>query len=134
MIYGGHFDPNEKKARIKKLESEMSNSNFWDDKKHSEEVLNELNFLKSKITKVEHLKNKIESNLELIEMMKENNDEDMYQLILIRCMDEISCRERIIRRHSARNACGSCPACACPAPWRRSNPCASGSDCGQSPQ
>ena len=81
MIYGGHFDPNEKKAKIKKLESEMSNSNFWDDKKHSEEVLNELNFLKSKITKVEHLKNKIESNLELIEMMKENNDEDMYQLI-----------------------------------------------------
>ena len=81
MIYGGHFDPNEKKLRIQSLQNEMNNPNFWDDKKHSEEVLSELNFLKSKITKVEELKNKIESNLELIEILKQDSDEDMYQLI-----------------------------------------------------
>ena len=34
---------------LNELENEMNNPNFWDDKKHSEEVLNELNFLKSKI-------------------------------------------------------------------------------------
>ena len=81
MIYGGHFDPDDKKIRINELETEMNNPNFWDDKKHSEEVLSELNFLKSKITKVEELKNKIESNLELIEILKQDSDEDMYQLI-----------------------------------------------------
>ena len=62
MIYGGHFDPDVKKDRIKELENEMNNSNFWDDKKHSEEVLNELNFFKAKLSKVEELKSKIESN------------------------------------------------------------------------
>ena len=81
MIYGGLFDPEEKKVRLNKLETEMNSSNFWDDKKHSEEVLNELNFLKSKLSKVEELKNKIESNLELVEMLKENQDKELFDLI-----------------------------------------------------
>ena len=81
MIYGGHFDPDNKKDRIKELENEMNGSNFWDDKKHSEEVLNELNSLKSKFTKVEELKNKIESNLEIVEMLKENSDDELFDLI-----------------------------------------------------
>ena len=82
MIYGGHFDPEIKKDRIKELESEMNNSNFWDDKNHSEEVLNELNFLKSKLSKVENIKNKIDSNLEIILMLKENSDEELLELVI----------------------------------------------------
>jgi len=82
MIYGGHFDPEVKKDRIKELENEMNSSNFWDDKTHSEEVLGELNFLKSKLSKIEELKNKIESNLEIVEMLKENNDEELLELVI----------------------------------------------------
>lgn len=82
MIYGGHFDPEIKKDRIKELESEMNNSNFWDDKTHSEEVLGELNFLKSKLSKVENIKNKIDSNLELILMLKEQVDEELLELVI----------------------------------------------------
>ena len=82
MIYGGHFDPEIKKERIKELEVEMNSSNFWDDKKRSEEVLNELNFLKSKLSKVEELKNKIESNLEIVEMLKESNDNELLELVI----------------------------------------------------
>ena len=82
MIYGGHFDPEIKKDRIKELESEMNSSNFWDDKNHSEEVLNELNFLKSKLSKVENIKNKIDSNLELILMLKEQVDEELLELVI----------------------------------------------------
>ena len=48
MIYGGHFDPEVKKSRIKELEIIMNSPNFWDDKKSSDEVLNELNQLKNK--------------------------------------------------------------------------------------
>ena len=55
MIYGGHFDPEIKKERIKELENIMNNSNFWDDKEKSEEVLNELNLLKSKLSSIEKL-------------------------------------------------------------------------------
>ena len=82
MIYGGHFDPEIKKARIKELENEMNSSNFWDDKSHSEEVLGELNFLKSKLSKIEEIKIKIESNLEIVEMLKENSDEELLELVI----------------------------------------------------
>jgi len=81
MIYGGHFDPEIKKNRIKELENEMSSSNFWDDKKHSEEVLNELNGLKSKLSNIEELKKNIDSNLEIIELIKENFDKEMQELV-----------------------------------------------------
>ena len=82
MIYGGLFDPEIKKERIKELENEMNSSNFWDNKERSEEVLSELNFLKSKLSNVEELKNKIESNLEIAQMLKENNDKELLELII----------------------------------------------------
>ena len=82
MIYGGLFNPEIKKERIKELENEMNSSNFWDNKERSEEVLSELNFLKSKLSKVEELKNKIESNLEMAQMLKENSDEELLELII----------------------------------------------------
>ena len=82
MIYGGLFDPEIKKDRIKELENEMNSSNFWDNKERSEEVLSELNFLKSKLSKVEELKNKIESNLEMAQMLKENSDDELFELII----------------------------------------------------
>ena len=81
MIYGGHFDPDNKKEEINKLESEMSNSNFWDDKDHAEKVLSTLNNLKSNLNKVESIKNKIESNVDLLESLKESFDEEIRLLI-----------------------------------------------------
>ena len=81
MNYGGHFDPNNKKEEINKLEIEMSNTNFWDDKERAEEVLNILNNLKSNLSKVETIKNKIESNVELLESLKESDDEEIRLLI-----------------------------------------------------
>ena len=82
MIYGGHFDPEVKKDRIRELETEMNNPNFWDDKNHSEKVLSELNYLKSKLVKVEELKNNIESNLEMLDMLKETSDEELLELVV----------------------------------------------------
>ena len=81
MIYGGHFDPEVKKNRIKELEDIMNGPNFWDDKKSSEEVLNELNQLKNKISNIEELKTNIESNLEIANMIKESNDLEMQEMI-----------------------------------------------------
>ena len=81
MIYGGHFDPEVKKNRIKELEDIMNGPNFWDDKKSSEEVLNELNQLKNKISNIEELKTNIESNLEIANMIKESNVLEMQEMI-----------------------------------------------------
>ena len=81
MIYGGHFDPDNKKERISELESIMNQPNFWDDKKNSEELLSELNLLKDKIKIIEELKINIDSNLELAKMLKNNNDLDMQKIL-----------------------------------------------------
>ena len=47
MVYGGHFDLDSKKETISNLEKEVNDVNFWNDKKHSEEVLSKLNNLKN---------------------------------------------------------------------------------------
>ena len=81
MIYGGHFEPDIKNERIKELEDLMNNPNFWDNKKESEKTINELNDLKNTILTVSELKNKIISNIELIDMLKEENDDNLKELI-----------------------------------------------------
>lgn len=81
MIYGGHFDPNIKKKRINELEEEINSTNFWNDKNHSEEVLNEVKIIKNKLSKIENLKNEIESNLEIINLIKIDYDDEMKKLV-----------------------------------------------------
>ena len=48
----------------------MLNSNFWDDKKHSEAVVTELNSLKKQLEDISSLKDEIKTNLEFLEMIK----------------------------------------------------------------
>ena len=81
MNYGGHFDPYNTKEEINKLEIEMNNPNFWDDKENAEKVVSTLNILKSNLTKVESIKNKVESNIGLIDSLKEYDDEEIKLLI-----------------------------------------------------
>ena len=75
MNYGGHFDPEKRKETIKKLEEEISNPNFWDDKKHSEEVITNLNNEKKVLEEVQNL---LEETKDYLEMAKvtEIVDED----------------------------------------------------------
>ena len=81
MNYGGLFDPKNKEIKIKELEEKMSSPNFWDDKRLSEKIINELNCLKSSLNKVSSLSNKIDSNLEMTEILKENMDDELLNLI-----------------------------------------------------
>ena len=50
----------------------MNKPNFWNDKKNSENIINELNNLKSKKEKIENLKAKINNNLEMLDILKMN--------------------------------------------------------------
>lgn len=79
--YGGLFEPEEKNKRIKELEQLMNQPNFWDDKKNSESVINELNTLKNTLNDVEKLKNKISSNFELVLMLKTDNDDEIKSVL-----------------------------------------------------
>ena len=75
MNYGGHFDPEKRKETIKKLEEEISKPHFWDDKKHSEEVITNLNNEKKVLEEVQNL---LEETRDYLEMAKvtEIVDED----------------------------------------------------------
>ncbi|MCM1444663.1 MAG: peptide chain release factor 2 [Candidatus Amulumruptor caecigallinarius] len=81
MNYGGCFDPDNKKLKIKKLEEKVSEPTFWNDKSESEKVILELNSLKEQLEKTTGLKNRIESNLELVNMLKENDDLEIKNIV-----------------------------------------------------
>lgn len=59
----------------------MNNPNFWNNKKESEQVINELNNLKNNLEKVSTLKNKITSNFDIVKELKNNNEEELKLLI-----------------------------------------------------
>ncbi len=59
----------------------MNEEGFWDDKKNSEKVINELNSLKDEVNKTKDLKSKITNDLEMIELLKEEKDNDILDMI-----------------------------------------------------
>lgn len=59
----------------------MNEPNFWNDKKNSENVINELNNLKNKKEKIENLKAKINNNLEMLDILKNEYDEEIKNIL-----------------------------------------------------
>ena len=77
MNYGGHFDADSKLDEIKKLEEKTNSSNFWSNQKKAEEVIQNINKLKSITSPLTELKNKITSNLEILELLELEKDEEL---------------------------------------------------------
>lgn len=81
MIYGGYFEPDVKLKRKAELESLMNSPGFWDDKKSSESVISELNNIKSVLDDCSSLRNKIDSDIELVSMLENSYDEEIMTMI-----------------------------------------------------
>lgn len=80
MNYGGLFDPESKKERIKELELIMSDTNFWTSD-NSTSIISELNSLKGILDKVSNLEKEINENLDMALMLKEEFDSDVAELL-----------------------------------------------------
>ncbi len=76
MNYGGLFDPEKKEQKIKELECKMSSPTFWEQKDASD-IISELNNLKENYQGIKNLKEKIESNLEMLLYLKEQPDSEL---------------------------------------------------------
>lgn len=72
MNYGGLFDWDTKSKRINELEIKMKDPDFWNDKRESEKVINELNALKAIID----MANSIKEEIELCRYSLDENDFD----------------------------------------------------------
>lgn len=70
-----------KKIRIKELEELVSRSDFWNDSKNAEKIINENNNLKRIVEKLENLKETVNGNLELLSILKNENDIETKELI-----------------------------------------------------
>ncbi|MBR3199602.1 MAG: peptide chain release factor 2 [Bacilli bacterium] len=71
---GGHFDPKEKKQKLKELDKIMNDPNFWNDRRNAENIINEFNTIKTTLEKAETIKNDIEFHLENLKS-KDINEE-----------------------------------------------------------
>lgn len=80
-LYGGHFDSNNKQKRIQELEKKMNESDFWNNQKNSSKIISECNTLKNILKEFNDLKNKIDGNIEMLQLLKENNDIELQQLL-----------------------------------------------------
>ena len=81
MIYGGHFDCCEKIKQIKQLEEKTMEDGFWNNKDTSSEIIDEINKLKQIVEPLEELKSKINSNLELLELLEIEEDNEVLSAI-----------------------------------------------------
>ena len=77
MIYGGHFDLDNKINRRDELNKVINSVDFWNSN-DKDDVLKEFNSLNNIINEVNSVKNKIDSNIELL---GEEIDNDMFDLI-----------------------------------------------------
>lgn len=59
----------------------MLSSDFWDDKKNSEKVISEMNGLKTMLSEPFDLKNRINEHLEMVKLLKEEYDEEIFDLV-----------------------------------------------------
>lgn len=82
MNYGGHFDPESKKKILLDLEDKINSPTFWQDKNNSEEVMNKYNSIKSRLSKVERLKKMIDDNIDIINLLKQEEDSDLKESII----------------------------------------------------
>lgn len=77
--YGGYFDFTTRTNKIKELENKTQDEFFWNDRKESARIINELNENKNIIKKATDLKNRIEGNLEIL---NEITDDDETKVLL----------------------------------------------------
>ena len=77
MNYGGIFDIDKKKEHITKLEEEVNKSDFWDDPNSAQNTIRELNDSKELVDNISNLKDKINDNIELFDMIDDKELVDL---------------------------------------------------------
>ena len=72
-----HFDITNLENELATLEKQTTENNFWEDSKNSSKVLKRINEIKNKIDQYKKVHNELKNLIELNELLKQENDEDL---------------------------------------------------------
>ena len=81
MNCGGLFDVDKKQEEIKNLEDEMNSVDFWNNKSKADEVISNLKTLKKKIEGIVSLKESLLSDVEMVSLLKEEDNEEIREML-----------------------------------------------------
>ncbi|WP_410170702.1 peptide chain release factor 2 [Clostridium felsineum] len=76
------FDFDKNRSRIDELERDMQEPDFWNDVKRAQEISMEIKFLKGRIDRFNSIESRIEDDTVLIEMCREEENEEEAEEIL----------------------------------------------------
>ena len=76
-MFGGVFDSATIESKIKVLENQSGEANFWDDAKKAEKVLGEIKYLKNRIEPWKELISTVEDIEATYELALESGDEEL---------------------------------------------------------
>ena len=72
-----HFDINNLEKELTNLEQQTTETSFWEDSKNSSKVLKRINEIKSRVEQFKKIKNENSNLIELVELLKQEDDEDL---------------------------------------------------------
>lgn len=75
-----HFDLTDKRYKIEELTARTMEEGFWNDAQHAQNVIHQLNAIKDVVDAYDHLQAAIDSLQETYAMLKEEYDDDIFQL------------------------------------------------------
>ncbi|HBT16383.1 MAG TPA: peptide chain release factor 2, partial [Firmicutes bacterium] len=71
------FDLDQKSKRVKELEVEAAEQDFWSDQERAQKVLQELNWFREEISTINEWRNNLEELRDLLELALTENDEEV---------------------------------------------------------
>lgn len=77
MIYGGHFDIEQKLKELENCEKKMQDVNFWNDKEEADTIIKEMSELKNVTSGIKERRNKNQEEAELLELLTLEEDTNL---------------------------------------------------------
>ncbi len=77
MIYGGHFDIEQKLKELENCEKKMQDVNFWNDKEEADTIIKEMSELKNVTSGIKERRDKNKEEAELLELLTLEEDTNL---------------------------------------------------------
>ena len=77
MIYGGHFDIEQKLKELENCEKKMQDVNFWNDKEEADTIIQEMSELKNVTSGIKERRDKNQEEAELLELLTLEEDTNL---------------------------------------------------------